>query len=52
MVFLPLYALIAPSLNFSMEYEGIVPRLLSDWIFYFTLLLLPAICLSRDFAWK
>ncbi|KAF8514608.1 aminophospholipid-transporting P-type ATPase [Gautieria morchelliformis] len=52
MVFLPLYALIAPLLNFSTEYEGIVPRLWGNLIFYFTLLLLPAICLSRDFAWK
>lgn len=51
MAFLPLYALIAPLLNFSTEYEGIVPRLWGDWVFYFTLLLLPAICLSRDFAW-
>ncbi|KAF8512600.1 Ca-transporting ATPase [Hysterangium stoloniferum] len=52
MVFLPLYALIAPLVGISIEYEGIVPRLWSDWIFYFTLLLLPAVCLSRDFVWK
>jgi len=52
MVFLPLYALIAPLLNFSVEYEGLVPRLWGDWVFYFTLLLLPTVCLARDFAWK
>ncbi|KIJ30028.1 hypothetical protein M422DRAFT_36734 [Sphaerobolus stellatus SS14] len=31
---------------------GIVPRLFGNWNFYLTILLLPAICLSRDFAWK
>ncbi|KIJ40687.1 hypothetical protein M422DRAFT_32137 [Sphaerobolus stellatus SS14] len=52
LVFLPLYALIAPLAGLSIEYEGIVPRLFGSWDFYFTILLLPAICLSRDFAWK
>ncbi|KIJ26520.1 hypothetical protein M422DRAFT_272396 [Sphaerobolus stellatus SS14] len=56
MVFFPLYALIAPLIapliGFSIEYEGTVPRLFGSWSFYFTILLLPAICLSRDFAWK
>jgi phospholipid-transporting ATPase len=52
MIALPLYALIAPSLGFSTEYDGLVPRLFGDSVFYFTLLLLPALSLSRDFAWK
>jgi len=52
MVFFPPYALIAPLLNFSVACEGLVPRLRGDWVFYFTLLLLRVICLSRDFAWK
>lgn len=52
MVFLPLYALIAPALGFSTEYAGLVPRLWTDAVFYFMLLLVPALCLARDLAWK
>ncbi|KAG6381872.1 Ca-transporting ATPase [Boletus reticuloceps] len=52
MLFLPLYALIAPALGFSTEYAGLVPRLWTDAVFYFMLLLVPALCLSRDLAWK
>ncbi|EJD39298.1 phospholipid-translocating P-type ATPase [Auricularia subglabra TFB-10046 SS5] len=52
MVFLPLYCLIAPLVNLSPEYQGIVPRLWTDAVFYFTLLLLPVVCLARDYVWK
>ena len=52
MLFLPLYAIIAPALGFSTEYSGIVPRLWGDAMFYFILLLVPTVCLARDFAWK
>ncbi|KAH0831015.1 Ca-transporting ATPase [Lanmaoa asiatica] len=52
MVFLPLYALIAPALGFSTEYAGLVPRLWTDAVFYFMLLLLPVVCLARDLGWK
>jgi len=52
MLFLPLYAVVAPAIGFSKEYEGIVPRLWSDAVFYCTLLLVPIICLARDFGWK
>ncbi|KAJ1305911.1 hypothetical protein OPQ81_010630 [Rhizoctonia solani] len=52
MIFLPLYALAAPAIGFSTEYAGIVPRLWSNWVFYLTLLLLPMVCLIRDYVWK
>lgn len=52
MLFLPLYAVVAPAIGFSTEYRGIVPRLWTDGVFYFVLLLVPIFCLSRDFAWK
>ncbi|KAI0799980.1 phospholipid-translocating P-type ATPase [Fomes fomentarius] len=52
MAFLPLYAIVAPAIGFSTEYRGIVPRLWSDAVFYFVLLLVPIICLTRDFVWK
>lgn len=52
MVFLPFYATVAPLLGFSFEYQNIVPRLWTDGVFYFVLILAPVVCLSRDFAWK
>ncbi|KAJ7188593.1 calcium transporting ATPase [Mycena filopes] len=52
MLFLPLYAYIAPVIGFSQEYTNLVPRLWTDFVFYFVLLLIPIFCLSRDFAWK
>ncbi|KII95736.1 hypothetical protein PLICRDRAFT_98979 [Plicaturopsis crispa FD-325 SS-3] len=52
MLFLPLYAVVAPAIGFSTEYIGLVPRLWTDGVFYFVLILVPIFCLSRDFAWK
>ncbi|TBU23842.1 phospholipid-translocating P-type ATPase [Dichomitus squalens] len=52
MLFLPLYAVVAPAIGFSTQYSGIVPRLWTDAVFYFVLLLVPIICLTRDFVWK
>ncbi|TFY56442.1 hypothetical protein EVJ58_g7642 [Rhodofomes roseus] len=52
MVFLPLYAVVAPAIGFSTEYYGLVPRLWTDAVFYFMLVLVPVFCLTRDFAWK
>ncbi|KZT04791.1 phospholipid-translocating P-type ATPase [Laetiporus sulphureus 93-53] len=52
MVFLPIYAVVAPAIGFSTEYYGLVPRLWSDAAFYFMLILIPIFCLTRDFVWK
>jgi phospholipid-transporting ATPase len=52
MLFLPLYAVVAPAIGFSTEYYGLVPRLWTDAVFYLVLLLVPIFCLSRDYAWK
>ncbi|PPQ62936.1 hypothetical protein CVT24_006176 [Panaeolus cyanescens] len=52
MLFLPLYAVVAPLIGFSTEYAGIVPRLWTNSVFYFVLILIPLFCLVRDFAWK
>lgn len=52
MVFLPIYALVAPAIGFSTEYRGLVPRLWGNSIFYFSLLLVPIVCLARDYVWK
>lgn len=52
MLFLPLYIVVAPSIGFSLEYRGLDPRLFTDSVFWLTILLVPAICLCRDFVWK
>jgi len=52
MIFLPIYATVAPAIGFSTEYAGIVPRLWTSSVFYFMIILVPIFCLSRDFAWK
>ncbi|CCO31751.1 phospholipid-translocating ATPase [Rhizoctonia solani AG-1 IB] len=52
MISLPLYALAAPAIGFSTEYAGIVRCLWSNSVFYLTLLLLPMVCLIRDYVWK
>ncbi|CCM04383.1 uncharacterized protein FIBRA_06558 [Fibroporia radiculosa] len=52
MLFLPLYAVVAPAIGFSTEYYGLVPRLWTDAVFYFMLILVPIFCLTRDFVWK
>ena len=52
MVALPLYALIAPLANFSLDYRGIVPHLWGIAIFWFILVLFPVVCLLRDYVWK
>ncbi|KAI0262598.1 calcium transporting ATPase [Gloeopeniophorella convolvens] len=52
MLFLPVYIVVAPSIGFSLEYRGLDPRLFTDSVFWFTIILVPAICLCRDFVWK
>jgi hypothetical protein len=52
MIFLPIYATVAPKLGFSEEYFAILPRLLSSPVFWGMVVILPCVCLIRDFAWK
>ncbi|BGP12149.1 hypothetical protein JCM10213_004714 [Rhodosporidiobolus nylandii] len=52
MGFLPLYAWAAPKLGFSLEYTSIVSRLWSALVFWMTILLVPVLLMTRDFAWK
>jgi phospholipid-transporting ATPase len=49
---LPLYAWVAPKLGFSTEFEGVNQRLWSSLVFWAMILVLPPLCLIRDFAWK
>ncbi|KAG2756078.1 hypothetical protein P692DRAFT_201800723, partial [Suillus brevipes Sb2] len=52
MLFLPLYAVVAPAIGFSTEYYRLVPRLWTDAVYYFVLILVPIVCLTRNFIWK
>ncbi|RPB18470.1 phospholipid-translocating P-type ATPase [Terfezia boudieri ATCC MYA-4762] len=52
MVFMPVYGTVAPMLGFSMEYSGILPHLVASPVFWGMAIVLPCICLMRDFAWK
>ncbi|KAL3480730.1 hypothetical protein BJX99DRAFT_220170 [Aspergillus californicus] len=50
--FLPAYGYAAPAIGFSTEYYGTIPRLFTSPIFYLMAIVLPCICLLRDYAWK
>ena len=52
LVFILAYAWIAPMANVSTELEGLVPRLYTSAVFWLQLLVLPILCLLRDFSWK
>ena len=52
LAFIPAYGTVAPLLHFSTEYEGVIPRLFTSPVFYLMAIVLPPLCLTRDFAWK
>ncbi|KAF8466614.1 hypothetical protein BDZ91DRAFT_158387 [Kalaharituber pfeilii] len=52
MIFMPVYSTVAPMLNFSTEYLGILPHLVASPVFWGMAIVLPCLCLMRDFAWK
>ncbi|PKY01353.1 putative phospholipid-transporting ATPase [Aspergillus campestris IBT 28561] len=52
LVFLPAYGYAAPAIGFSEEYYGTVPRIFTSPIFYLMAVVLPCLCLMRDYAWK
>jgi magnesium-transporting ATPase (P-type) len=51
-VFIAVYAYVAPKLDISTEYAGLVPKLFTSPVFYIQLVVLPCVCLLRDYAWK
>jgi len=53
LLLLPAYATLAPMLHFSTEYAGVLPHLYPSPVFWLSaLLVIPALCLVRDYAWK
>ena len=51
-ILMPIYATVAPKVNVSLEYIGVIEQLFPDPKFWAMLLVLPPLCLIRDFAWK
>ena len=51
-LFVAVYATVAPKLGFSTEYRGVIPVLFTSSVFWIQGFVLPVLCLSRDFAWK
>ncbi|OXT09873.1 hypothetical protein B9K06_27035, partial [Bacillus sp. OG2] len=45
----PLYAVIAPKVNVSKEYYGIMPFVYGSGVFWLTIIVVPTLCLMRDF---
>ncbi|EIT78593.1 P-type ATPase [Aspergillus oryzae 100-8] len=52
LAFLPAYGYAAPAIGFSTEYYGTIPHLFKSPIFYLMAIVLPCVCLLRDYAWK
>ena len=52
MAVMPVYSIVAPKLGFSTEYFGIIGRLITSPVFWGMAVVLPCLCLMRDFAWK
>lgn len=52
MIFIPIYGTVAPKLGFSTEYANTIPRVFTSPTFWLMGLVLPVLCLLRDFAWK
>ncbi|KAI9678940.1 MAG: aminophospholipid translocase [Trizodia sp. TS-e1964] len=52
MGFIPLYAFVAPKIGFSTEYNGVIARLFTSPVFWIMAVVLPVLCLLRDFSWK
>ncbi|KAI7866350.1 hypothetical protein BDF14DRAFT_1814290 [Spinellus fusiger] len=53
-IFLPLVAYVGPMLPWGIfyEYEGIIPLLLGNVNFWLFFLLVPLMCILRDYLWK
>ncbi|KAI2626624.1 phospholipid-translocating P-type ATPase [Hypoxylon sp. NC1633] len=50
--FIAIYGTVAPRIGFSKEYDGLVPKLFANPVFWLQTVTLPILCLLRDFSWK
>ncbi|KAJ2466618.1 aminophospholipid translocase [Coemansia sp. RSA 2322] len=51
-IFLPIYAFIAPKLRTSTEYDGITSHIYPNSRFWLAIILLPVLCMVRDYGYK
>ncbi|KAI0244756.1 aminophospholipid translocase [Massospora cicadina] len=47
-----LYGSVAPRFGIANEYNGMVPYIFGSGYFWILILVMPCLCLSRDYAWK
>lgn len=53
LIWVPAYGSVAPLLNISPEYHGILSHTYTSPVFWLTgVVVIPALCLTRDVAWK
>ncbi|KAK9469767.1 hypothetical protein V1512DRAFT_256974 [Lipomyces arxii] len=52
LIFFPIYSTVAPLVNVSTEYRGVLPNMYGSLVFWAMSLLLATACLLRDFTWK
>jgi phospholipid-transporting ATPase len=54
LIFIPAYSYAAPNIGggWSLELENLIPPMFTSPVFYALCLVLPPVCLVRDFAWK
>lgn len=52
MVFIPVYGTLLPMGGISKEYIGVIPVLFRSPVFWLQIVVLPVLCLIRDYAWK
>lgn len=50
--FLPIYATVAPLINVSKEYRGVLAHLYPSATFWACIFVVPVLCLLRDLGWK
>lgn len=52
LVWLPIYAVVAPLINVSKEYHGVIAHTYPSLTFWAAVFGISILCLIRDFAWK
>jgi phospholipid-transporting ATPase len=52
LAYFPLYSTIAPLTSVSKEYRGVLAHTYTSVTFWAMILVVPVLCLMRDFAWK
>ncbi|ORX65446.1 aminophospholipid translocase [Anaeromyces robustus] len=51
-ILLPIYCYIGPLINLSPELDGMEKKIYSSSIFWFSVIIIPCVCIFRDYIWK